>query len=97
MARHDHSVVGIGAPGPGGEHDPAAPWTDDEHLADPPLARSLQAEVMEEGDAAWPDQVAAGLVARERRLVDQRHTGPPRASTSAVVLPPGPPPATKTS
>ena len=94
---HDDPVAGIGAPGRSGQPDPIAGRTDDDHVADPLRVRQVEPQLVQQLHAAWPDEVSACLVSRERDLVDECDPRAASANTSAATLPAGPDPTTSTS
>ena len=59
-----------------GELHPSTGRTDDEHVAYVAARRRGQPEIGEELQASRADHIAARLVARERRFVDQCHPYP---------------------
>src|SRR5882724_1296482 len=67
------AMARIGDAGAAGQSDPPSGGPDDDHVADAPGPGDVDAEVIEELDTPRPDEVAAGLVAREPGLVGQRH------------------------
>jgi hypothetical protein len=71
-ARHDDAVAGIGAAGGGREPDTVPRRSDDDHVADTSRLGHVDVQVGQQLHAPWPDEVTAGLVTRERGLVDER-------------------------
>jgi hypothetical protein len=71
-------VTGVGAPGEGGQPAPPTGRADREQVRALAGVGDTQPEIRQNLHAAGPHQVAARLIARERRLVRQCHprTGP---------------------
>ena len=74
--RHHHAVPRVAAAGKRGQPGPVPGRAHRQQVRALPGVRHRHAEVVEQPDAARPDQVAARLVAREGGLVHQRHPGP---------------------
>ena len=72
---HDDPVTGVGAPGEGGQPAPPAGRTDREKVRALPGVGDTEPEIRQNLHPAGPHQVAACLVAREGRLVDERDPG----------------------
>ena len=68
-------MVGVGTTGEARQPYPSAGRADDDHVADRDRAGHDQVEIGEELHAAWPDEVTASFVARERGLVDEGDAG----------------------
>ncbi len=70
--RDRSAMSGVGKPIRRRELHPATARTDDEHVADVTPDRRSQPEIAQHLEAPGPDHVAARLVTREGRFVDQR-------------------------
>ena len=68
-------MIGIAATAEGRQPHPSAGRAHHDHVADLDGAGHDEVEIGEELHATRPDEVSAGLVARERGLVDEGHPG----------------------
>ena len=64
-------VAGVGQTGCVGQRDPPIGGSHHHHVADWQAAGQDDPEIVKDLHAAWTDEIAAGLVPWEARLVDQ--------------------------